>query len=243
MRLRASIGTAVLLELDKALLLEKPTTAYFMLSSDSKCFSNCMFCPQASESSSRSDQLSRVLWPEYPLESIIRSLLIHTNTFHRCCIQTLKYKKSTQDLIAVLEQFQKNNLAIPVSVCSYPLAKIQLQKLKSLGVERMGISFDCASEEIFNKIKGRGRGTKLTWEKMNKALNNSIEVFGEKFTSTHLIIGLGETEREAVNFIQKYHNKGITIGLFAFTPIKGTELERTPQPSIEHSEEFNWHIS
>ena len=48
--------------------------------------------------------------------------------------------------------------------------------------------------------------------------------------STHLIVGLGETEEELVSIMQYMKDLGITIGLFAFTPVKGTPMECVPQP-------------
>ena len=50
---------------------------------------------------------------------------------------------------------------------------------------------------------------------------------------SYLIVGLGETEREMVNIIQKCVDIGVLPALFAFTPISGTALERVPQPSIQ----------
>jgi biotin synthase-related radical SAM superfamily protein len=51
---------------------------------------------------------------------------------------------------------------------------------------------------------------------------------------THLIVGLGETEREMVQTIQWCVDSGVYPGLFAFTPIPGTLLEKCPQPSLSH---------
>jgi biotin synthase len=48
---------------------------------------------------------------------------------------------------------------------------------------------------------------------------------------THLIIGLGETEREAIELIQRLRDLGVGIGLFSFMPASGTALAgREPPP-------------
>jgi biotin synthase len=60
----------------------------------------------------------------------------------------------------------------------------------------------------------------------------ALEIFSEGFVSTHLIIGLGETEKEVIERIDELHNLKILISLFAFTPIKGTKLENKNQPSL-----------
>ena len=61
----------------------------------------------------------------------------------------------------------------------------------------------------------------------------AVGVFGEGNVSTHLIIGLGETEKEAANTIQTCVDLGILPALFAFTPVHGTALAGNPQPKLE----------
>jgi biotin synthase len=51
--------------------------------------------------------------------------------------------------------------------------------------------------------------------------------------STHLIAGLGETEKEAATIIQKCTDMRVLPALFAFTSIRGTALENKPQPRLE----------
>ncbi|MEM2991478.1 MAG: radical SAM protein, partial [Halobacteria archaeon] len=50
--------------------------------------------------------------------------------------------------------------------------------------------------------------------------------------TTHLIIGLGEKEVDSSRIIQFLHDLGITIGLFALTPLKGTKMEKEKQPEL-----------
>jgi biotin synthase len=47
-----------------------------------------------------------------------------------------------------------------------------------------------------------------------------------------LIVGLGETEQEMVERIQWAHDLGVTVGLFAFTPVRGTHLADLPPPPL-----------
>ncbi len=50
--------------------------------------------------------------------------------------------------------------------------------------------------------------------------------------TTHLIVGLGETEREMAERIQKCVDMGILPALFAFTPVPGTAMEDMAQPPL-----------
>jgi len=45
-------------------------------------------------------------------------------------------------------------------------------------------------------------------------------------------VGIGETEEEAVAFLAKAQKAGVTAGLFAFTPVRGTAMEGCEQPDV-----------
>jgi biotin synthase len=64
-------------------------------------------------------------------------------------------------------------------------------------------------------------------------LSEALEVFGKENVSTHLIVGLGETEKEVIQIIQKCVDMSVLPALFAFTPIRGTTLENRPTPALE----------
>jgi biotin synthase-related radical SAM superfamily protein len=51
--------------------------------------------------------------------------------------------------------------------------------------------------------------------------------------AVHLIVGLGETEREMAEMIQRMHDLGAIVGLFAFTPVRGTAMEDQPPPPLD----------
>lgn len=233
MKIRASIGTAAVLGLEKILLQAKPTTAYLLMYSDTNCLSNCSFCPQAKESAGRKDGLSRVLWPTYELDVIIDSIINRETGIKRICIQTVRYEKSDEELLEIIKRFSEKKVVTPLTVCCYPTTKETFLKMKKFGVTRVGVSFDCATPELYEEIKGKERGTSISWHTMEEAIQEAVEVFGKRFVSTHLIIGLGETEKEAIQFLQKFYDMNITVGLFAFTPVKGTALEKHPQPDID----------
>jgi biotin synthase len=60
-----------------------------------------------------------------------------------------------------------------------------------------------------------------------------VEVFGDGNVGSNLIVGLGETEREAAELIQRLHDMKVKTVLFAFTPLAGTRLEGLPPPQME----------
>ncbi|MCK4475049.1 radical SAM protein, partial [Candidatus Bathyarchaeota archaeon] len=55
---------------------------------------------------------------------------------------------------------------------------------------------------------------------------------GNGMVTTHLIVGLGETEKEMIEIIQRCADMDVLPALFAFTPIPGTALENNPPPTV-----------
>jgi biotin synthase len=113
------------------------------------------------------------------------------------------------------------------------VSKADLKKLKEIGVSNIGIALDAGTPEIFEEIKGEKRNSIYRWEKHNQALKDALLIFGKGKVTTHLIVGLGESEFEAAKFIAQMYQQGISVGLFAFTNIKGTSLEHHPTPNLE----------
>ena len=91
----------------------------------------------------------------------------------------------------------KKQAAVPVSVSCQPLNKANIQLLAKAGVDRLGLALDAATEALFDKVKGKGAGGTYDWENQFNMLSEAIEVFGEGNVSTHLIVGLGETEKRS----------------------------------------------
>jgi biotin synthase len=107
-----------------------------------------------------------------------------------------------------------------------------MKKLAATGVERIGIPLDAANEEIFDKIKGKHADGPYVWNKQLQTLEDAVKIFGKGDVTTHLIVGLGETEKDMMRIIQHCVDIGIYPGLFAFTPISGTALESSAPPAL-----------
>jgi len=202
-----------------------------MTYSENKCSANCAFCPQAQDSSSSPHKLSRIGWPEYKLDYFIRHLRRGLN-FRRACIQCLNYPTVVDDVEEILAAV-RTKVKLPVSICIHPVGLEEMKRLQKAGAQKIGIAMDACTPELFEKIKGAGRRGPYRWDEHLEAMQQALEVFGPGNVTTHLIVGLGETEAEAADFIIKMYEMGITVGLFAFTAIRGTALEEMSQPALE----------
>jgi len=149
----------------------------------------------------------------------------------RVCIQALNYPTVIEDVLELTKAIHSRS-NLPVSVSCQPLNKTDLEEMKNAGVDRISIALDAATEELFDKIKGGSTLSPYTWTRQREALKEAVEVFGRSNVSTHLIAGLGETEKEMTSTIQWCTDSGVFPSLFAFTPILGTALEKKTQPDI-----------
>jgi biotin synthase len=150
----------------------------------------------------------------------------------RVCIQALNYPEVFAHLEALVKEIKKE-VAVPVSVSCQPLNRTNIELLAKAGVDRLGVALDAASEPLFNKVKGKGVGGSYSWDNQFSMLIAALAVFGKGNVSTHLIVGLGETEKDAAQIIQRCVDMKVLPALFAFTPIRGTALEKNSPPILE----------
>nr|WP_206203343.1 MULTISPECIES: radical SAM protein [unclassified Thermococcus] len=223
--IRVSYGTAIAMGLINARMLARPTTAYLMTHYDGRCRNNCAFCPQARESRADLSRLSRVTWPTFEVERVVEKL--SDGNFARICLQTVDHPGLVDDVLELLGLFRP--LGLPISVSITPVDREILEEFKALGVDYIGVGLDVASERLYPEIKD----SLYSWDDMWDFTEDIIEVFGDGKAFVHLIIGLGETDREAVETIAKAYSMGAQVSLFAFTPIRGTLLGTAQPPSLE----------
>jgi len=178
--------------------------------------------------------LSRVAWPVFSTSRVLTNLALAVNQgkVKRVCVQALNYPEVFHEMSALIQRL-KQSAQVLVSVSCQPLKSDDLWLLSKAGVERVGIALDAATIRIFNEVKGTKTGGSYRWEDQFRLLGAAIGIFGEGNVSTHLILGLGETEIEAASLIQECTDMGVLPALFAFTPVEGTALAAYPPPKVE----------
>lgn len=221
---RLSIGTAVALGLKRLKVDALPTTAYVM-DGGGRCSFNCAFCSQARNATSGDDRLSRVVWPEFELDEITEGLkkAVASGQIRRACIQVTLNSGSWDRTMTLLSSIT-SAVKVPVSVSTTIQNEQQVDQLMAAGAARVSIALDAATEELHNMVKNTGYDFKI------KLLTRCTAKYPGRI-STHFIVGLGETEQEVLEAIQAMYDQNVTVGLFAFTPLKGTPMELAPPPS------------
>ncbi len=224
MKVNLSIGTAVVLGLANAPMAVAPTTAYLMLGG--RCLLNCAFCAQARESQAGAQQLSRVTWPEFELEAVVERLAQAAAQGHirRACLQVTVTADAWEQTLAIVRRV-KSATDLPFDVAILPRRLDQVRRLLAAGADHIGFGLDAASERVFRRVKGG------SWARSLALIEAAARSFPGR-VALHLIVGLGETEREMVERVQWAHDRGVTVGLFAFTPVRGTPLADRPPPPL-----------
>lgn len=203
----------------KNLKKDSPTTLYALTLK--KCLNNCAFCIQSRSVRRESLMLSRVSWPPIDIKEL-EKLIEAYNPFKRICIQFTNHKNWEEEALYLIDFFK--NFKTPISI-SAPIENLdQLSKLFQIGVDRVNISIDVANKILYEKIKEKN------WKEKIDLIKTASENYPRKIT-THIIVGLGESERDLSELIGTLSHWKVQVALFAFTPLPGTPLGELSQPS------------
>lgn len=222
--IRVSAGTARVLGLNNIKCEVPPTTAYLLLGE--KCLRGCSFCSRSRDSSSPADLLSRVTWPLFPAKIVIESIdqAYLRGDLGRVCLQVVHHREARAQARRALKMITCSS-GIPVSVCCTAGSIQHIQEWFESGAQRFGLALDAAAGKIFYKVKGGG------WEKQLALIYEAAHRWAGK-VSTHIIVGLGETDREVTALLQDMAQRKVRVGLFAFTPVKGTRMQLHKPPPL-----------
>ena len=220
-----SIGTAAVLGLADVRMDVAPTTAYLMLGG--RCRMACAFCAQARTSLARAVNLSRITWPPFDEREVLDRLaeVAARGDFRRVCLQVTAGQDHLRRTFELVEAV-RGACDLPVDAVILPRSVDQVEALLNAGVEHIGFGLDAACERVFRRVK------RTDWKRSLELVEEAALRF-PGHVAVHLIVGLGETEREMAEMIQRMHDLGVIVGLFAFTPVRGTAMQDQPPPPLD----------
>jgi biotin synthase len=167
-----------------------------------------------------------VTWPEYELAAVAEGLAqaAASGAIRRACLQVTVTAGALERALIILRTVKAAcDLPFDVSILPHDLG--QVRQLVDAGADHIGFGLDAACERVFHQVKG------VDWSRSLALVEETALAFPGR-AALHLIVGLGETERETVDRVQWAHDRGVTVGLFAFTPVRGTHLAGRPPPSL-----------
>ncbi len=206
-----------------------------LLTYSSGCAGNCGYCGLSMKRPGVYVDKSfiRVEWPIYSIDKIVKGINDKPEIVKRVCISMVTNTRAVKDTVFVTKELKKR-LDVPISLLISPtvLNKENLIEFKESGADMIGIAIDCATPELFEKIRGKNVNGPHKWDEYWNSYKDSIDIFGKRKVGIHLIVGLGETEKEMIDTIQRSYDMGGSTHLFSFFPEKDSELADHPQPPI-----------
>ena len=202
------------------------------------CRANCAYCGLARHREATRDYADRnfirVDWPAVPMTEIVDRVKAQgpKTSFHRMCISMITHPNSDADTLTVLKTWTDriDPADIPVSILSNPTSmdRADVTRLKERGAEMFTVAFDAATPEIFERTRGKTVDGPHHWARYWEVMGHAAEIFGPEKIGVHLIAGMGETEAEMLEMVQKVRDIGGHSHMFAFFPEDGSLMDHLP---------------
>lgn len=238
---RLSLAAAMTLKLKGGMFYRnaKLGCINLLMQYDDGCKGSCQYCGQNINIKNEADckNLIRVEWPTYSTAEVADRIAVQSsknNKIERVCISAIVHKNIVDDMVSIIREV-KSKSDLPVSTLISPtnFNRSAMERLKAEGIDKIGIAVDCATEEIFDSIRGKSAGGPHTYKKYLDGFRDAVDIMGYRNAGVHLMIGLGESEQDAIRFIQDIYDIGGTIHLFSFFPEEGSVMQSTAQPPLE----------
>lgn len=198
------------------------------------CSANCAYCGLAKKRPGTYQEKSfiHVEWPVYSMDEIIDAINHAPPYVKRSCISMITNGKNRQDTLEMTCRLKKKT-TLPISVLISPtiLSVEDLVSMKDAGADKIGVAIDLATPELFDKYRGTGVSGPHKWEKYWEIMTAGLEIFGHPHVGAHLMIGMGETERDMIAIMDKLRRIGVVNHLFSFLAEEGSKMADRPQPS------------
>ncbi|MFX0102042.1 MAG: radical SAM protein [Candidatus Hodarchaeota archaeon] len=201
------------------------------------CKANCAFCGlgrgRKHSGLNQGKTFIRVDWPVFETRKIVKLLKSSSSdVIKRVCISMVTHKNAPSDTITMVNHLLETDKLISVLVAPTIIDRQFLQELRDAGVDKVGVAMDAATPELFEKFRGKAVKGPHSWSTYWNIFKESMEILGPGNTGVHMIVGLGETEKQMIDKMQEIHNLGSDTHLFSFFPEAGSLLEKNPQPGI-----------
>ena len=202
------------------------------------CYANCTYCGLARERPGAAEDNSfiRVAWPLFPTDLVAEKIgeLEKSKGVGRVCVAQVQDHRANRDLIDMTSRVRSKAPEVPISalVTATLLNEDWLKQIQDAGADIIGVGLDAASEEVFYETRGKGTKGPHDWKKHWKIVLKAREMFGPMKVNCHLIVGLGETDRDLVEMFHLLKSEQIAAYLFSFNPEPGTVMENAPRVPI-----------
>jgi len=234
---RTSCAAAMALNLMSGLFYRdaKPRCINLLEVYEDGCKASCAYCGLSRVRPGKFGEKSfiRVEWPTYKLDLMLKRLAIFERKLGRICISMITHPRASKDVIEIA-RCVRSATSLPMSALVTPtiVGRENIVALRSVGVDMIGVAIDAATEELFDRFRGKSILGPHRWNIYWKVLREAVQVMGRGKVGCHLIVGLGETDKEIIAAMQRVRDLGAKTHLFSFYPEEGSMLQLHPRPFI-----------
>jgi len=200
------------------------------------CYANCTYCGLARERPglAQDNTFIRVGWPVVRTDEVVAALAARESRVGRVCIAQVQDRRAYPDLLEVSARIRRRS-AVPISalVSATLLDGERLLRIQEAGADIVGVGLDAASRRVFEATRGRGARGPHSWEQHWEIITLARERFGPYRVNVHVIVGLGETDRELVELFYRCRQGQIAAYLFSFNPEPGTAMAGRPRAPLQ----------
>lgn len=230
---RVSIAAAMTLGLKPGRMLRNATCDCVNLLENypAGCYANCTYCGLARERPGRAQDNTfiRVGWPVFPTDLVAEAVAGHADAVGRVCVAMVQDKRAYPDLVEITRRIRaRSDVPISALVTATLLDEERLLAIRDAGADIVGIGLDAAGEEIFAKTRGRGARGPHSWAQHWEIARAARRIFGPLKVNCHVMVGLGETDRDLVELFVRLKAEQIAAYLFSFNPEPGTVMAGAP---------------
>jgi biotin synthase len=134
----------------------------------------------------------------------------------------------------MIRRVKKPAPQVPLSalVSATTLNEERLHVIKDAGVDIIGVGLDAVTEELFAETRGKETKGPHNWEYHWRIVHAARDIYGPMKVNCHIIVGLGETDRELVDMFFQLKDEQIAGYLFSFNPEPGTVMQDNSRSPI-----------
>lgn len=206
-----------------------------LLTYDEGCLSDCGYCGLARSRNGSYDEKSfiRVEWPLIRTDELVERMARYQDKLTRLCISMVTHGHAYRDTLDITRRIRAK-VKTPLSLLVAPptLNEEKLRAFKDAGADMIGIGLDAATEALFKSIRSDVPKGGLDWKQYWEIIDHSREIFGPWKVNCHVMVGLGETDRELMDRFGQLLDREIFSYLFCFHPEPDSRLADHEKSSI-----------
>ncbi|GAC1554836.1 MAG: radical SAM protein [Ktedonobacteraceae bacterium] len=199
------------------------------------CYANCSYCGLARErpGNPEDNTFIRVSWPLFPTDLVAEKIAERKDAVGRVCIAQVQDHRAYKDLVDMTRRVRRlSDVPISALVSATTLNVERLYAIQEAGADIIGVGMDGASKEVFEATRGKKARGPHDWDYHWHIVREARRIYGPMKVNCHLVVGLGETDRDLIDMFYLGKEEQIANYLFSFNPEPGTAMQDVPRAPL-----------